>query len=412
MKKLISILLLISLFFTNTSINYSYQSQNLENKSKTVLVKVLDTKANFSNVTYEQIWQWLWQVKFDLPWNYQEVWFDMWDGTKQILTPETDNNYSLYLYNENCSTDCDFTGKLYVKDTANTLVYYSNNKTLAYADTTGNIWIASSDLQINSVSGIWMMYQLIWSNSQVAQQLKKIDVTKHIRNWDTLSQKDKDDFQDWILDTLTLNGLWDLALNVFGWFLIGQVATQIWTALIAKFGTRIWFKLGVKMVPILWRAVFWYTIATIWAENGTYALNCTSDLDKTFDEKWPTYYCWKLVVNAMFVGAWIWISHVFDKYAFKKAFTVKLENVQLSAKAEQRMNETWRFVPISILTETIINWKKLSDPQWTNAFMFYSVINRNGKDYNLEVLYSPTDNSIWHFLYTQDPIWPLPSLIK
>ena len=85
----------------------------------------------------------------------------------------------------------------------------------------------------------------------------------------------------------------------------------------------------------------------------------------------------------------------------------RLDNVKFSKKAYSRLEESWRFVPVSLLKEVIISWKKLPDPKWSSANMYYYTIWKNWKKYNVEVLYDEESNTIWHFLYTNKWIWPL-----
>lgn len=77
----------------------------------------------------------------------------------------------------------------------------------------------------------------------------------------------------------------------------------------------------------------------------------------------------------------------------------KLKNVKFSQKAMKNMNDSNRYVPTEYLKDTILNWKKALDPQWSSATMHYWTIYRNWKKYNLEVLYNESTNEIWHFKY-------------
>ena len=70
--------------------------------------------------------------------------------------------------------------------------------------------------------------------------------------------------------------------------------------------------------------------------------------------------------------------------------------------AEKHMADPNRYVPVSILDETIKHpTMTLADPQGTNATMYYSTIERNNKSYNLEVLYDSKTNTIMHFKYSE-----------
>ncbi len=54
----------------------------------------------------------------------------------------------------------------------------------------------------------------------------------------------------------------------------------------------------------------------------------------------------------------------------------------------------------------------VKDPQGTKARMYYSRIWKNGKQYNVEVLYESTENTIMHFEYTPEPLGPLQKIPK
>ncbi|WP_158624942.1 hypothetical protein [Gynurincola endophyticus] len=52
----------------------------------------------------------------------------------------------------------------------------------------------------------------------------------------------------------------------------------------------------------------------------------------------------------------------------------------------------------------------VKDPQGTKALMHYSQMWKNGKLYNVEVLYDKGANTIMHFKYTQKPLGSLPAI--
>jgi len=76
------------------------------------------------------------------------------------------------------------------------------------------------------------------------------------------------------------------------------------------------------------------------------------------------------------------------------------------------MDEAGRALPIQTLDDAIQSGIKLPDPQGTSANMYYTTMSRNGKMYNLEVLYDSTTNTIMHFKYTPEAIGPLPIIPK
>jgi len=76
------------------------------------------------------------------------------------------------------------------------------------------------------------------------------------------------------------------------------------------------------------------------------------------------------------------------------------------------MNNPGRRVPVSILKDAIRSTKGLPDPQGTNALMHYIRMIRNGRLYNLEVLYDEGTNTILHFQYGRDAMGPLKAIPK
>ena len=85
---------------------------------------------------------------------------------------------------------------------------------------------------------------------------------------------------------------------------------------------------------------------------------------------------------------------------------------KFSATASAHMSEKSRQVPITILDEVIKNPKAIqSDPQQTmGKYMYYSTMYKNQQLYNVEVLYSPSKNKIYHFLYNKKAMGPLPAI--
>ena len=72
------------------------------------------------------------------------------------------------------------------------------------------------------------------------------------------------------------------------------------------------------------------------------------------------------------------------------------------------LNNPSRFVPQEIIRTIIEKGKPFPDPQGTNASMHYGTMWKNGKPYNIEVLYDYNTNTVMHVMYTQKPIGPLP----
>ena len=75
------------------------------------------------------------------------------------------------------------------------------------------------------------------------------------------------------------------------------------------------------------------------------------------------------------------------------------EVYNFSSIAAQHMANPGRYVPLSLMDDVIRNTKGFAVPQGSNALMYYSKMYKNGKAYNLEILYDRASNSIWHFKY-------------
>jgi len=101
-------------------------------------------------------------------------------------------------------------------------------------------------------------------------------------------------------------------------------------------------------------------------------------------------------------------------YASKYKIAAKggTELFNFGKTAAEHMANSGRKVPIQILKDVIKNTKGLPDPGGSKALMHYTQLWKNGKIYNLEILYDKASNSIWHFKYTQDPLGPLLEIPK
>ncbi|TLU98952.1 FG-GAP-like repeat-containing protein [Dyadobacter luticola] len=83
------------------------------------------------------------------------------------------------------------------------------------------------------------------------------------------------------------------------------------------------------------------------------------------------------------------------------------EIINFGKTAAGHFSNPARKVPIHILDDVIKNTKGFADPGGSNALMHYQQIWKNGKPYNLEVLYDKASNSIWHFKYDTRALGPL-----
>ena len=90
----------------------------------------------------------------------------------------------------------------------------------------------------------------------------------------------------------------------------------------------------------------------------------------------------------------------------------QVSDLNFSLSPKEHMDEVERAVPVEILKEAIATGAHEPDPCGSPAIMYYTTIYRNGKKYNLEVLYNPDSNIVFHFKYTRKAIGPLPKIKK
>jgi len=76
-------------------------------------------------------------------------------------------------------------------------------------------------------------------------------------------------------------------------------------------------------------------------------------------------------------------------------------SLNFTSKTVLHMEETSRYVPVQILQEAINVGTPMPDPQGTSAVMYTTPMYKNGKLYDLEVLYNADTNEIYHFMYTR-----------
>ena len=97
-----------------------------------------------------------------------------------------------------------------------------------------------------------------------------------------------------------------------------------------------------------------------------------------------------------------WLKALFKGAA--KGGGKELFNFSVSAKVAEHMTNPGRAVPVQILEQAIKGSRGVADPRGSRALMHTIEMWKNGKAYNLEVLYDKTTNYIWHFKYS--PIKP------
>ena len=88
------------------------------------------------------------------------------------------------------------------------------------------------------------------------------------------------------------------------------------------------------------------------------------------------------------------------------------DGLNFSNKALEHMGESVRQVPVQTLQDAIRHGQAMPDPRGSNATMYYTTIYKNGKMYNLEVLYDETTNTIYHFEYARKAMGNLPAIPK
>ncbi len=91
-----------------------------------------------------------------------------------------------------------------------------------------------------------------------------------------------------------------------------------------------------------------------------------------------------------------------------QSLKIKDRPLNFTNKTITRMENPDRMIPIQILNEILQNpIAVLPDVQGSKALMYYSQMWKNGKQYNVEVLYDCETNTIFHFLYDQRSLGPL-----
>ena len=86
------------------------------------------------------------------------------------------------------------------------------------------------------------------------------------------------------------------------------------------------------------------------------------------------------------------------------------DGLNFSNKVSQHMGESSRQVPMQILQDAIRYGKAMPDPRGSSATMYYTTMYKNGKMYNLEVLYDVSKNIVYHFEYARKAMGNLPAI--
>ena len=88
------------------------------------------------------------------------------------------------------------------------------------------------------------------------------------------------------------------------------------------------------------------------------------------------------------------------------------DGLNFSSSALGHMGEGERQVPMQTLQDAIRYGEAMPDPRGSNATMYYTTMYKNGKMYNLEVLYDEISNTVYHFEYARKPMGNLPAIPK
>ena len=107
-----------------------------------------------------------------------------------------------------------------------------------------------------------------------------------------------------------------------------------------------------------------------------------------------------------------WLSKGGSRTLKNGIYTNLEDGLNFSNKALEHMKESGRQVPVQVLQDAIRNGQAMPDPRGSNATMYYTTMNKNGKMYNLEVLYDETTNTVYHFEYARRAMGNLPAISK
>lgn len=157
------------------------------------------------------------------------------------------------------------------------------------------------------------------------------------------------EYKEWMQDILSLNNLYDIAVNIWAWYAIWELTNVLIDKLIAKYGKTMAAKLWAKAIPYVWRWLAWYAIATAWTENIRYLSYCYGNTN--VDWKTPSYYCWALTANWILILWWIGISHANSIGWFK---------IRDIVNNNTRINDLWDIIT-EIKTSNFISRIKISD---------------------------------------------------
>ena len=88
------------------------------------------------------------------------------------------------------------------------------------------------------------------------------------------------------------------------------------------------------------------------------------------------------------------------------------DGLNFSNKALEHMGESGCQVPVQTLQDAIRYGEAMPDPSGSSATMYYTTMYKNGKMYNLEVLYDEISNTVYYFEYARKAMGNLPAIPK
>ncbi|WP_419095929.1 RHS repeat domain-containing protein [Niallia tiangongensis] len=108
--------------------------------------------------------------------------------------------------------------------------------------------------------------------------------------------------------------------------------------------------------------------------------------------------------------SWPW-SKSKSKVKLKNSGIVTKGGLKFAKTPAAHMENPGRYVPVNILKQAL-KGKGYKDPKGSSAKMYYTTMYKNGKKYNLEVLYDKKSNTIYHFEYARKSMGPLKQIPK
>lgn len=114
----------------------------------------------------------------------------------------------------------------------------------------------------------------------------------------------------------------------------------------------------------------------------------------------------KIAASALPAVAYV-IGGIIVKAVMKQITkSVAKSGLKFAATPLKHMKSSSRFVPAQLLKQ-VTKGKAYKDPRGSKGKAFYAVMKKNGKSYNLQVVYHKNTNTIYHFHYSRSAMGPL-----